>query len=131
MDVADFDYPLPSQLIAQAPLPERDASRLLVLPRTSGPVEHRMVRDLPQLLQAGDLLVANDARVIPARLRGRKAGTGGKVELLLVEPLGGAGWLALGQSSKPLRAGAVGEGLGSAVQILGARGGGASVVRLP
>ena len=61
MDVADFDYPLPSELIAQAPLPERDASRLLVLPRVSGPIEHRMVRDLPQLLQPDDVLVANDA----------------------------------------------------------------------
>ena len=118
MDVADFDYPLPSELIAQAPLPERDASRLLVLPRVSGPIEHRMVRDLPQLLQPDDVLVANDARVIPARLRGRKAGTGGKVELLLVEPLGGADWLALGQSSKPLRAGMSVEVGGRFVQIV-------------
>ena len=131
MDVADFDYPLPRELIAQTPLPERDASRLLVLPRLSGPAEHRMVRDLPQLLRPGDLLVANDARVIPARLHGRKAGSGGKVELLLVEPLGGADWLALGQASKPLRAGAQIEVLGSTVQILEVRGGGELVVRLP
>ena len=131
MDVADFDYPLPSQLIAQAPLPERDASRLLVLPRVSGPIEHRMVRDLPQLLQPDDVLVANDARVIPARLRGRKAGTGGKVELLLVEPLGGADWLALGQSSKPLRAGMSVEVGGRFVQIVQIAQGGELVVRLP
>src|SRR5260221_11865358 len=115
MDVADFDYPLPQELIAQQPLAERDASRLLVLPRREGAPEHRGMRDLPALLQPGDLLVANDARVIPARLLGRKAETGGKVELLLVEPLGGPDWLALGQSSKPLRAGARVEGFGSFV----------------
>src|SRR3954471_15278007 len=101
MDVAAFDYELPEELIAQAPLPERDASRLLVLPRGEGEIQHRGVRDLPLLLAPGDLLVANDARVIPARLRGRKQGTGGKVELLLVEPLGGTDWLAPGPGSKP------------------------------
>jgi len=152
MEVADFDYPLPAGLIAQAPLPERDASRLLVLPRREGPPQHRGVRDLPELLRPGDLMVANDARVIPARLRGRKADTGGKVELLLVEPLGGADWLALGQASKPLRAGAQVEvfenfvqnsqnapggsriappGSGSFVQIVQIRSGGQLVVRLP
>ncbi|MCA1826977.1 MAG: tRNA preQ1(34) S-adenosylmethionine ribosyltransferase-isomerase QueA [Myxococcales bacterium] len=131
MDVAEFDYPLPPELIAQAPLPERDASRLLILPRFSGPVEHRMVRDLPEVLQPGDLLVANDARVIPARLRGRKVGTGGKVELLLVEPLGGADWLALGQSSKPLRPGAEVEVGGRFVQIVRGSSDGELVVRLP
>jgi S-adenosylmethionine:tRNA ribosyltransferase-isomerase len=131
MDVADFDYPLPHELIAQAPLPERDAARLLVLPRREGPVQHGAVRDLPQLLRPGDLLVANDARVIPARLYGRKVETGGKVELLLVEPLGGADWLALGQASKPLRAGSQVEVFGSFVQIVQIRGGGELVVRLP
>jgi len=131
MDVAEFDYPLPEELIAQAPLPERDASRLLVLPRREGPARHMKVLDLPQLLRAGDLLVANDARVIPARLHGRKKGTGGKVEILLVEPLGGADWLALGQASKPLRAGAEVEVFGSFVQIVQIRGGGEMVVRLP
>ncbi len=131
MDVAEFDYPLPSELIAQAPLPERDASRLLVLPRRDGPAGHMKVLDLPQLLRPGDLLVANDARVIPARLHGRKKGTGGKVELLLVEPLGGADWLALGQASKPLRAGSEVEVFGSFVQIVQIRGGGEMVVRLP
>ncbi|TMA13894.1 MAG: tRNA preQ1(34) S-adenosylmethionine ribosyltransferase-isomerase QueA, partial [Deltaproteobacteria bacterium] len=72
MDVAEFDYELPEELIAQAPLPERDASRLLVLPRRSGHPQHRTIRDLPELLRAGDLLVVNDARVIPARLHGHK-----------------------------------------------------------
>jgi len=131
VDLAEFEYELPDELIAQAPLPERDASRLLVLPRGSGPLQHRRIRDLPELLGPGDVLVVNDARVIPARLHGRKAGTGGKVELLLVEPLGGAEWLALGQSSKPLREGARVEVLGSAIEIVRVREGGELVVRLP
>ena len=130
MDVAAFDYPLPAELIAQEPLPERDASQLLLLPRRGGPLQHRTVRELPELLKAGDLLVINDVRVIPARLRGRKAGTGGKVELLLVEPLGGADWLALGQASKPLREGTEVEVLGARLQIVQNRGG-ELVVRLP
>jgi len=131
VDVDEFDYELPEELIAQAPLPERDASRLLVLPRASGPLEHRTIRDLPRLLGPGDLLVVNDARVIPARLWGRKEGTGGKVELLLVEPLGGADWLALGQSSKGLREGMRVEVLGSSIGIIAVREGGELVVRLP
>lgn len=131
MDVEEFDYQLPEELIAQEPLPERDASRLLVLPRRSGPVRHARVRDLPDLLRAGDVLVVNDARVIPARLHGRKEGTGGKVELLLVEPLAGGDWLALGQASKPLREGARVEVLGSAIEIVQVREGGELVVRLP
>ena len=131
MDVAEFDYELPEELIAQVPLPERDASRLLVLPRRTGAVQHRGVRELPALLAPGDVLVVNDARVIPARLHGHKQGTGGKVELLLVEPLAGADWLALGQASKPLREGARVELLGSTVEIVQVREGGELVVRLP
>jgi S-adenosylmethionine:tRNA ribosyltransferase-isomerase len=129
--VDEFDYHLPEELIAQAPLPERDASRLLVLPRAGGEPQHRAVRELPALLRPGDLLVVNDARVIPARLQGRKEGTGGKVELLLVEPLGGPDWLALGQASKPLREGMQVEVLGSRIEIREVRSGGELVVRLP
>jgi S-adenosylmethionine:tRNA ribosyltransferase-isomerase len=131
VDVTEFDYDLPDERIAQAPLPERDASRLLVLPRGGGPAEHRLVRDLPDLLRPGDALVVNDARVIPARLHGRKENTGGNVELLLVEPLSGGDWLALGQASKPLREGARVEVLGSSVEIVQVREGGELVVRLP
>jgi S-adenosylmethionine:tRNA ribosyltransferase-isomerase len=131
VDLAEFDYQLPEDLIAQGPLPERDASRLLVLPRRSGSMDHRLVRELPGLLAPGDVMVVNDARVIPARLHGRKEGTGGKVELLLVEPLGGADWLALGQASKPLREGARVEVLGSRIEIVQVREGGELVVRLP
>jgi len=130
MDVAAFDYELPGELIAKAPLPERDASRLLVVPRSEGAPEHRAVRDLPDLLREGDLLVVNDAKVIPARLRGHKQGTGGKVELLLVEPLGGRDWLALGSSSKPLRPGAVVEAHGARIEVVAA-GEGELTIRLP
>jgi S-adenosylmethionine:tRNA ribosyltransferase-isomerase len=131
VDVAEFDYQLPEELIAQTPLPERDASRLLVLPRRSGSVRHRMVRELPELLAPGDVMVVNDARVIPARLHGAKEGTGGKVELLLVEPLSAMDWLALGQSSKPFREGSRIEVMGSAIEIVQVREGGELVVRLP
>lgn len=108
MRVADFDYQLPEELIAQAPASPRDASRLLVLPPGGG-VEHRAFADLPGLLRAGDLLVFNDTRVIPARLLGVKEGTGGKVEMLLVDPIGGElprRWRAIGKAGKAIREGA-------------------------
>ena len=83
MDVRDFDYELPPERIAQAPAGARDGSRLLRLPPAGGPAHHRFT-DLPSLLRAGDLLIVNDTRVVPARLVGRKA-SGGRVELLLIE----------------------------------------------
>lgn len=82
MQRSDFHYDLPGELIAQAPLGERRASRLLVLDGATGALEDRLFADLPQLLTRGDLLVFNDTRVLPARVVGRKA-TGGRVELLL------------------------------------------------
>lgn len=82
MKKSDFHYDLPEALIAQSPLPERSASRLLVVPVGEGAFDDRRVRDLPALLRAGDLLVFNDTRVIPARLFGHKA-TGGRVEILI------------------------------------------------
>lgn len=82
MKKSDFHYHLPESLIAQAPLPERSASRLLVVPPGGGAFEDRHMRDLPELLRAGDLLVFNDTRVIPARLFGQKS-TGGRVEILI------------------------------------------------
>jgi S-adenosylmethionine:tRNA ribosyltransferase-isomerase len=106
--LSDFDYSLPEELIAQEPLAERDASRLLVVPRDGSALAHGHVRALPSLLRPDDLLVFNDARVIPARLFGRKAQTGGQVELLLVEPLTGRDhetWYCLGQASKGLKRG--------------------------
>jgi S-adenosylmethionine:tRNA ribosyltransferase-isomerase len=109
MKASEFDYALPEELIAQEPLARRDASRLLVVPRGEGAFAHARFADLPQLLREGDLLVLNDTRVIPARLVGQKE-SGGRCELLLVEPLapaadGRARWRAIGQASKPLRAG--------------------------
>jgi S-adenosylmethionine:tRNA ribosyltransferase-isomerase len=89
MDLADFDYALPPDRIAQEPLPSRDAARLLVVGRASGTLRHAVMRDLPGLLSPGDLLVRNATRVLPARLRGRKP-TGGAVEALLLGPLPGS-----------------------------------------
>ena len=82
MKTSDFHYDLPQELIAQAPLAERSASRLLVVPIGEAAFEDRSVRELPSLLRAGDLLVFNDTRVIPARLFGHKA-TGGRVEIMI------------------------------------------------
>ncbi|MDZ4350402.1 MAG: tRNA preQ1(34) S-adenosylmethionine ribosyltransferase-isomerase QueA [Xanthomonadaceae bacterium] len=87
MKKSDFHFDLPPELIAQEPLVERSASRLLCVPPGAGAFEDRMIRDLPDLLQPGDLLVFNDTRVIPARLHGRKE-TGGRVEILIERLLG-------------------------------------------
>ena len=77
LPISDFDYELPSECIAQEPLADRASSRLMVLDRANGDVQHRVFRDLPGLLQPGDLLVVNDSRVLPARLRGyRSTGPG-------------------------------------------------------
>jgi S-adenosylmethionine:tRNA ribosyltransferase-isomerase len=84
VDTRDFDYHLPPERIAQAPAEPRDASRLLVVHRATGELEHRTFRDIADYLQPGDLLVLNRTRVLPARLFGRKTATGGKVELLLL-----------------------------------------------
>jgi len=83
MSLSDFDYDLPDAFIAQTPLEPRDASRLMVLNRATGDLNHVHFHDLPQFLQAGDLLIFNDTRVIPARLLGKKE-SGGKVELLML-----------------------------------------------
>ncbi len=104
MDVADFDFELPSQLIAQRPAPERGGSRLLVLHRGSGEVEHSAVARLPDLLHAGDRLVVNDTKVFPARLIGAREPSGGAVECLLLSRLDAGRWEALvhpGQKLKP------------------------------
>jgi S-adenosylmethionine:tRNA ribosyltransferase-isomerase len=84
MDVRDFDFDLPAVLIAQEPAAERGGSRLLHLPRGVGALTHTTISALPELLRAGDLIVANDTRVFPARLLGRRAPSGGAVECLLV-----------------------------------------------
>lgn len=95
MKTSDFDYDLPPELIAQTPIQPRDASRLLVLDRQSGRIEHSVFRDIGCYLRAGDVLVLNETRVIPARLFARKAPSGGKVELLLLHRLDELTWEAL------------------------------------
>ncbi|HRQ65661.1 MAG TPA: tRNA preQ1(34) S-adenosylmethionine ribosyltransferase-isomerase QueA [Xanthomonadaceae bacterium] len=104
MRKSDFHYELPPELIAQAPLAERSASRLLVLDAAREALEDRHMVELPALLQPGDLLVFNDTRVLPARLRGRKD-SGGEVEILVERLLGGQMFKAQVRASKPLQPG--------------------------
>lgn len=103
MRIEDLDYELPEELIAQQPLPERDASRLMVLDVGSDEIDHRLFTDLPALL-VPSLFVFNDTRVFPSRLHGHKK-TGGKVELLLLRKIEESTdkWLAMGRASKALR----------------------------
>ena len=100
MRTAEFDYHLPPELIAQFPVEPRDASRLMVLERKTGHIEHRTFRDLGDYLAAGDVLVCNESRVIPARLFGHKVPSGGKVELLLVAKRGKKVWEVLTRGRK-------------------------------
>ena len=104
MLVSEFDYELPGERIAQEPLPERDASRLLVLDRATGAVSHREFRDLPELLRAGDLAVFNRSRVLPARLLGTR-GKGGDAEILLLRDRGEGKWEAMVRPGRYLRPG--------------------------
>lgn len=108
MRLSDFDYELPEALIAQQPLPVRRDSRLLVLDREQGGLQHCQFSALPALLAPGDVLVRNETRVIPARLIGRKP-TGGQIEALLVQPIesGGQVWRCMIRSSKPVRSGVI------------------------
>lgn len=106
MNVDQFDFELPERLIAQTPLAERTASRLLALDKRSGDVRHLQFSDLIRLLHPGDLLVMNDTKVLPARLYGWKADTGAKAELLLLKDLGSGRWETLARPGKRLKAGA-------------------------
>ncbi|GIW16889.1 tRNA preQ1(34) S-adenosylmethionine ribosyltransferase-isomerase QueA [Tepidiforma sp.] len=106
MRTDDFAYDLPPELIAQEPAEPRDAARLMVLDRAAQRIDHRIVRDLPGLLRPGDLLVVNDTRVMAARLFGRRADTGGTVEILLVRPFTDTRWEVL---MKPARRAAEGR----------------------
>ena len=105
MRTADFDYELPPELIAQTPAPQRDQSRLMVLDRASGQVEHRRFGGLLEFLQSGDVLVLNNSRVIPARLHGVNARTGGQFEVLLLEENGLNDWWAMVRPGKRARIG--------------------------
>jgi S-adenosylmethionine:tRNA ribosyltransferase-isomerase len=125
MDTAELEYALPTELIAQVPAEPRDASRLLVYRRASGELEHRTFADLPELL-GEELLVLNDTRVVPARLRLRRS-TGGAVEVLLLKRRDADGlWEALARPTRRLRAG---ERIGP-VELLEPLGAGRWLLRL-
>lgn len=114
MRTEDFDYHLPTELIAQRPAETRDQSRLLVVDRFSGAIEHKRFVDLPEFLGAGDVVVLNDTRVIKCRLFGEEIEHGGKVELLLVRELGDGSWETLakpGKRSKPGTRISLGDGI--------------------
>ena len=87
MDVKDFDYELPERLIAQTPLADRTASRLLVVDKVTGAMQHRHFSDIGEYLKPGDCLVLNDTRVIPARILGVKKETGAAIEFVLLKRL--------------------------------------------
>ena len=105
MRTSDFDYELPKELIAQDPLADRSASRLMVLGRQDGSLAHRHFSDITEYLKEGDCLVLNNTRVIPARLHGVRQETGGQVELLLLKRLGGDVWETLARPGKKCRTG--------------------------
>jgi len=121
LSTADFDYELPPELVAQRPAARRDESRLLVLDRTRGVLEHRLFRDLVEYLAAGDVLVLNETRVFPARLYGTCRGR--KVEALLVRPEGDEAlpvWLAMLRPGRKLHPGdRIGTGGEIALEVLG------------
>ena len=107
MLLSEFDYALPEELIAQQPLPERDASRMLVLNRAGGRWEDRVFRDFPAYLHAGDCLVLNESRVLPSRLYGHRSGHTGNIEVLLLHPLSADAltWRALVRPGRKMRTG--------------------------
>ncbi len=114
MDVNQFDFDLPEELIAQHPLAERTASRLLVLQKQDGSIQHRQFVDLLAYMEPGDVLVLNDSRVMPARLIGSKADTGAKIEILLLKSLGEDRWETLVKPGKRVKPGTeivFGEGI--------------------
>lgn len=114
MKTSDFCYDLPKELIAQTPVEPRDSSRLLVLDRTTKKIEHKHFYDITDYLKEGDLLVANDSRVLPARIFGIKDKTGARVEFLLLRQISGNRWETLCKPGKKAREGAkfsFGDGL--------------------
>ena len=106
MKTDDFDYELPKELIAQTPLMKRDESRLLVLNKDTGEVEHKKFYDIIDYLNSGDALVINDTKVIPARIIGEKVDTGAVIELLLLKDLGDT-WECLAKPQKRLKIGTI------------------------
>lgn len=107
MNVSDFDYPLDESLIAQTPLLKRDSSRLLVLNRNNGNIEHKMFFDVLDYLEEGDALVLNDTKVIPARLIGEKTDTKAVIEILMLKDLGDNVWEVLAKPAKRIHIGTI------------------------
>ena len=107
MKTSDFDYNLPEELIAQTPLKDRASSKLLVMDRFTGELEHKEFRDIKSYLHKGDVLVINDTKVIPARLMGVKEDTGAVIELLLLKDLGEDKWECLSRPQKRLHLGTI------------------------
>ena len=105
MKVSDFNFDLPEELIAQHPLEKRDASRLMVLDKNTGVIEHKSFHDVIEYLNEGDTLVLNNTRVMPARLIGEKEGTGGKIEFLLLKRIEGDKWECLAKPGKRAKIG--------------------------
>ena len=105
MRISDFDYELPKGLIAQHPLPKRDASRMLVVHRTAGSFQDRQFVSLPYYLHAGDCLVLNNTKVFPARLLGRRIPTGGRIKILLLHELQMGKWRVLARPARRLKVG--------------------------
>lgn len=105
MDVKDFDYDLPQELIAQTPIENREMSRLLVMNRKTGELEHRIFHDIIEYLNPGDCLVLNDTRVLPARLYGEKEGTGGKMEFVLLKQMDLNRWEVMVRPGKKAKEG--------------------------
>lgn len=105
MNVKDFDFYLPEELIAQHPLEQRDLSRLMVLDKETGEINHKKFHDIIEYLNEGDTLVLNNTRVMPARLIGEKEGTGGKIEFLLLKRIEKDKWECLAKPGKSARVG--------------------------
>ena len=107
MKTSDFDYSLPVKLIAQTPIEPRDQSRLMVLNRSSSSIEHRKFFEITDYLRAGDVLLFNDSRVIPARLKGRRIDSSGRMEILLLRRLGTCAWETLVKPGKRVDIGTI------------------------
>ncbi|HAT4282376.1 TPA: tRNA preQ1(34) S-adenosylmethionine ribosyltransferase-isomerase QueA [Clostridium perfringens] len=126
MKVSDFYFELPEELIAQYPLEKRDSSRLMVLDKKTGEIEHRKFHDILEYLNEGDTLVLNNTRVLPARLIGEKEETGGKIEFLLLKRIEGDKWECLAKPGRKAKVGTVftfGEGkLKAVVREIGEEG---------
>jgi S-adenosylmethionine:tRNA ribosyltransferase-isomerase len=127
VDVSELDYDLPSELIAQAPAPSRDASRLLVIDRARGGFEDHVFAELPDLLRPGDCLVVNNSRVIPARVLARDAG-GREVELLFIEAIDACRWRALTRPGRRSREGVELVAGSARLRIIGVEADGPRVV---